>query len=364
MFVDRGLTPVQVASTLMAWSIVGIGLQIPAGVLADRWSRRGVLCIAQWVRIIGFLIWIVWPNYWGYLAGMCLWGVKSALTNGTFEALLYDELAVLERQGDYARLVGRAQAVGYGAVLLASLSAGVSITFGYNAVIWASIAATLGATVAALALPRAPIRLTLSTPKIAQDLRAGLGFAARHPLIPWIIAMAAVSQAFGGGLEGFWPIYASGTGLALANVAYFSGAVGATQAIANVLAHRISSVSEALFYGVLIAAGVILAGAAGLFQPWTIGLILVVAGLFKVIDINFDARLQAQIPTESRATLSSVKSFAGQIVMTLMLAAFGPLASATSYRSAFLATGIAIAMIGISFLAARPFASRAARAIR
>ena len=34
----------------------------------------------------------------GFLIGMIAWGVKSALTSGIFEALLYDELAALDRR--------------------------------------------------------------------------------------------------------------------------------------------------------------------------------------------------------------------------------------------------------------------------
>ncbi|OXE35332.1 MAG: hypothetical protein CGW95_14545 [Phenylobacterium zucineum] len=119
MFVAKGLTPVQIATTLIAWSLTGIVLQIPAGAIADKWSRRGVLAVGQAVRVVGFLIWLVWPTYPGLLIGMMLWGVKSALTSGIFEALLYDELAALDRPEAYARLVGRAAAVGYVAVFAA-----------------------------------------------------------------------------------------------------------------------------------------------------------------------------------------------------------------------------------------------------
>jgi len=92
MFAARGLSPSQVAATLMAWSVTGFLLQIPMGALADRFSRRWLLCLGQVLRGVGFVVWMLQPDFGGFLVGMVLWGVKSALTNGTFEALVYDEL--------------------------------------------------------------------------------------------------------------------------------------------------------------------------------------------------------------------------------------------------------------------------------
>ena len=62
MFVAHGLTPVQVSATLMAWSITAFILQIPSGVLADRYSRRWILAGAQVLRVIGLLVWIASPR--------------------------------------------------------------------------------------------------------------------------------------------------------------------------------------------------------------------------------------------------------------------------------------------------------------
>ena len=47
MFAAKGLTPSQVAATLMAWSVTGFLLQIPMGVLADRFSRRWLMAGAE-----------------------------------------------------------------------------------------------------------------------------------------------------------------------------------------------------------------------------------------------------------------------------------------------------------------------------
>ena len=355
MFVAHGLTPFQVSLTLMAWATTGFLLQIPSGVLADRWSRRWMLSAGQLVRVIGFAAWLFYPGFPGYLAGLTLWGVKSALTNGVYEALVYDELKAAGRPQDYARVMGGAWAMTAGSILLASLAAAAAVKLGYPLVLWASIAGGLACAASALALPRARRSLPTGRPQYLAHLAQGFRFALGHRLIPAVIALLAFSQAFGGGLEGFWPIFGSKTGLSAPQVAVFAAAIAGAQALASANAHRLRRLAGPAFHALFAAMGLALALAAWIFQPWTVGLVVVLAGGFKLIDVNFDARMHDAIPSEMRATLASVRSFAGQVTMTLVLAAFGALCQVASYRIGFLVAGAAMATAGAVFLAVGRF---------
>lgn len=351
MFVQHGLTPVQVSATLVAWSVTAFALQIPAGVLADRWPRRVLLACAQLARAVGFAVWILWPSFPGYLVGLMLWGVKSAFTNGTFEALVYDELAARDRQWDYARVVGRAQGINFASVLLASVGASAMMRFGYGAVIGASIVGGLAAGIAALSLPTTRRSLAVAPLNPLRHLREGFTFAVGHPVIPGLIGFMALTQMFGLALEAFWPVFGAEAGLTTAAVAIFVGAISASEATAAALAHRMRTAPRALFQAILLLNGALIALAAAVYRPWTVALVVVLCGLFKVIEVNFDARLHAVIPTESRATLASAKSFTVQVAMTLFLFGFGPLAQATSYRTAFISCGLLIVATATAYLA-------------
>lgn len=352
MFVDHGLTPWQVSVVLIAWSTTAFILQIPSGLLADRFSRRWLLAGAQLVRGVGFLAWLIWPNFWGFLIGLMLWGVKSAFTNGVFEALVYDELKAAEQPETYARVIGRAQAIGFSAVLISSLSAAVTAKLGYPLALVASMAAAVGAAGTALLLPKAQRTISTGKHDFLGLLRAGFAYLRTSPLVPGLIVVLAVSQAFGVGLDGFWPVFGRETGLNNTGVAVFVAAIGACQAVGAVLAHRLRGARERFFSGVFVLIGVSLAAAALVFQAWTVALICLIAGLFKMIDVTFDARMHDAIPSEMRATLAAVRNFVGLTVMTGLLIAFGPLADATSYRVAFTACAVVLLAFGIGRLLA------------
>lgn len=350
MFVDEGLSPWQVSITLIAWSATAFALQIPSGLIADRFSRRWLLAGAQAVRGLGFLFWLLMPNFLGFLIGLMLWGVKSAFTNGVFEALVYDELKKAGAPETYARVIGRAQGIGFSAVLVSSLSAAVTAKLGYPVALWGSMASAALATGAALLLPRAGRAVATAKHDYLGHLKKGFAYAVGNPAIPGLIAVLAVSQSFGIGLDGFWPVFARETGLGNTAVALFVAAIGACEVLGATLAHRVRGAHERVYSGVFVLIGLMLAAAAAIFQAWTCAFICVIAGLFKMIDVIFDSRLHDAIPSEMRATLAAVRNFVGLTVMTVLLVGFGPLAEATSYQVAFLVCGAMLAAFGIGRL--------------
>jgi hypothetical protein len=85
-------------------------------------------------------------------------------------------------------------------------------------------------------------------------------------------------------------------------------------------------------------------------------LAIAVAGLFKAIDVNFDARLQQPIPARA-APPSARQELCRRGDDDRRLGGFGWLAQAQSYRMAFLASGLAMAVIAAGYLLASARAS-------
>ena len=350
MFVDAGLTPVQISVALIAWSATAFCLQIPSGVLADRWPRKHVLALAQVARAAGFAVWLVWPHFWGFLIGLVLWGIKSAFTSGAFEALLYDELKAKGREGDYTRIYGRSRAVQAFAVVLAALGAAALARLGYSLELDASVAACVVATAAALSLPAADPARPAGDPGYLTHLRQGLSLSVREPVVLSILTFSAIVLALGGALEEFWPIFGIKVGLSRPLIALFVGSQNGVEMLASLLAHRVSRLATRWIYSLFTLGGALLAIAAGIFTPSAMILLALYSGLLKMIDVVFEGRLQHAIPSDRRATIGSVKGFAGEVGVTGLYLAFGPLAQATSYQVAFGACGVAGVLIGLVYL--------------
>jgi MFS family permease len=350
MFVDAGMTAGEVGASLAVWSVTAFLVQIPAGVWADRWSRRAILSIAQLLRLAGFATWLVWPHFWGFVLGFLLWGVKSGLTSGCFEALVYDELKAAGREGDYTRVAGRAEATQFVGILAASVAAAPIAPLGYPALLIASVAACAVAAAAPWAFPKAPHSTAAGDVHYLDHLKLGLRQTVSAPILLGLVAFISVTLALGGALDEFWSIFASRAGLSHSGVALFIGLMSAGQAAASFLAHRARRLASGWFYALFAFNGALLAIAAALFQPAAVILLIAFSGGFKVIDIVFEGRLQDALPSETRATIASVKGFVVELTITLLYLTFGPLAQLTSYRTAFLTTGALIGAVGVAML--------------
>lgn len=157
LFADHGLTTAQISSMFALWSITSFVLEVPSGAWADTVSRRGLLVLSGALVAAAFTVWTAAPSYLGFALGFVLWGVAGALESGTFEALIYDDLAARERAGEYARVMGYARAAAEGAVVVAILAAAPLYALGgYGLVGWASVAIALAHTALACGLPSVP----------------------------------------------------------------------------------------------------------------------------------------------------------------------------------------------------------------
>lgn len=349
MFADAGLTPLQISIVLTMWAATAFVLNVPAGVVADRWPRRHVLALAQTARAACFVVWWVYPHFWGFLVGLMLWGVKSAFTSGTFEALVFDELKAMGRTEDYAKIFGRARAIQAGAVVLAALGAALVAGLGYGATLAASLAAIAVAIAAALLIPPAARSAVTRERDYLAHLRQGIVHASSDPTVLGILAFSALVLALGGALEEFWPIFGAKVGLTRPLIALFVGGQQIVEGAGSLLAHRFSRVGRRWFYGLFGLAGGLLIAAAALFSAPAMALLALYSGVMRLLDVSYEARLQHAIPSQNRATIGSVKGFASEIGVTSLYMILGPLAQATSYRVAFMACGVAGAIIGAAY---------------
>ncbi len=325
LFSDTGLSGAEISALFAIWSTVGILAEVPSGAVADHLSRRGALVAAGVLQAAGYLLWITLPGFPAFAAGFVLWGLGGALISGAQEALLYDGLAAVAAQEHYARVQGWVTAAGLVAQLPAAAAATVLFSLGgYELAGGVSIGVCLAAAGLASRLPE-PARESLdpddAEPGYLATMRAGLVEAANRPAVRAAVLAVAVLGGLDA-LEEYFPLLARDQGVpigvvpsAMLGIA-LAGAVGAALAGA---ANRVRPWSLTVVFGIAVLA----LGAAGLtHQP--IGLVGVVVfyGLYRLVLVVADARLQERINGPSRATVTSVAGMATEVVCFVVYAAW------------------------------------------
>lgn len=91
-------------------------LEIPTGVLADRFGRKRTIQIGYLLNFIGILFQLLSLNSWFLIIGAIFTGWGLAFISGAQEALLYDTLIKIKKEESFSKIIEatrRIQYVGY-----------------------------------------------------------------------------------------------------------------------------------------------------------------------------------------------------------------------------------------------------------
>jgi MFS family permease len=101
-------------------------VEIPSGILADRWSRRGVLIVASTALMLTSLVGGLSNSVSVYIVSALFLAVYFAMYSGSLEAVVYDTL--VEETGasdEFERRMGRVRFVESATLVASSLAGGV-----------------------------------------------------------------------------------------------------------------------------------------------------------------------------------------------------------------------------------------------
>lgn len=329
LFADTGLSGAQISTLFLLWSTVGIMAEVPSGALADRFSRRAALAASSVLQAAGYVVWITAPGYPAFAAGFVLWGLGGAFGSGALEALLYDGMASMGAEGHYPRVYGRVTAVGLLSQLPAAAAATVLFsTGGYDLVGWVSVACCLAAAAVAARLPEVRSQAPAgdgqdddpgTEPGYLAVLRSGVAEAASRPAV----RAAVVAVAILGGLDGleeYFPLLAKGWGIATPMVPLAMLGIPLAGAAGAALGGPASQLRPRTLAVLLAAAVTVFGGAALLERPAGVAGIALAYGLYQLVLVVTDTRLQRRIKGRARATVTSVASLGTELTAVVFYA--------------------------------------------
>lgn len=139
--VDIGFTAASIAIASIVLSLTGLLTEIPFGILADRWSRKGVLILSSIMLGIASLLLGLSDSVIEYTLVTILFGLHFSLNSGTYDSIVYDVL--LEDKGSrdgYEKYYGYVTLSASAGMVISSLLGGVAAdAFGLSAPYFMSI---------------------------------------------------------------------------------------------------------------------------------------------------------------------------------------------------------------------------------
>lgn len=330
------------AAVTIVFTIGMLLLDIPGGIIADKYGRRNALVIGCLVLPLSLVVLALSTTLFVYCVGTLLYAAYWSLCNGTVQALVYDHLSSTDEHHLYAKHQGSVSGFGYIGAAVANLSSGfIAHSLGLRAPYLLSLVPAAIALYIAITTQEglrnkttehAPTSLTKYYTSLLRTIQ-------RSPIagiyaLQWIVGLLAFLS-----IGEFGQVFILAHGVSTIELGILWAIVAIVSAIALHYAHRVQPylnqtiavyilILLALYFG-STAIGIVL---FMLFYAWT-----------DVVNNVTETELQHVTPSSVRATVISSVTFIGNIIAIPVILLFnvlqksGTIFSATSYTAMILA---------------------------
>ena len=320
-------------------------VEVVSGVLADRWSRRGVLVVAALAMLVSVLIGGLSNNVITYIVAALVLGIYFAMYSGTVEAIVYD--TVLEESGSsgaYERQLGRIRLIESLALVLSALAGGwiagaTSARLTYFLTLPFIVASLL-----ALARFREPrLHETSERSPIREHLRVTYSAIVRRGRLIPIAAASIMSALILQAIFEFGPLWLIALSASAVLYGPFWAGLVSTLGIGGLLAGRLRldrPLSVALVVVVMLSACVTMTTSHNLLAL-TLAMI-VLAFLVVVAGIHLSRLMHDAVPSTIRTGVASGISAVSWILFLPFALGFGAVSKESGvYTSGWMITAAA-----------------------
>ncbi len=318
LFAAHGLSDGEISALFVIWSVVTLVAEVPSGVWADTVPRRTLLLLSGLIYATCWACWTFGGTFEVFAVGFACWGVSDALLSGTYEALVYDELAAAGATARYPAVIGASESLALVANLTATVAAAPLLALGgFSLVGGLSIGIAVLHAGLALTFPRVARTATDGfRSRYLAMLRSGvaeLGLTRTHRggsarMLRAAVLVASLILAFEV-YDEYFPLLAVHRGAPVPTVPLLVALMVVAQAVGAALAGRTGGWSGRTIALALTVAAALLATGALLPGAWPAFVVLAGGyGLLANLMVITEARVQDHITGPARATVTSVIS--------------------------------------------------------
>ncbi len=291
--------------------VTTIVLDIPSGMIADRWSRKKLLMLGIVFLALSTVLAVTSHGHlWLYIASYVCYGCYLVCISGTYQALTYDILHEEGRAKDYTKIMGREYAAFLIGAAVANALSGFIATISITLPFWLTLIPCALNMLLLAHITEPTFHKKEQQERFVRQVR-GAAHAIVHVAVLRCLAIIwcamAVSEVF---KQDFSQLYM----LQFTGSAVFLGFLWAGYAVAwalgSTLAHRLKD-----HLGKILIAMFCLTIALGLVHSvWGLVLFMLQAVLAAAVFVLIETQVQDATPSAVRASILSVLSTAGQFV--------------------------------------------------
>lgn len=284
---------------------------IPSGILADRWSRKGMLIVSALALALCSLILGSSNGLLLYILGYIFYGTYVVSTSGTYQAITYDILHEEKRANQYSKIMGRAYALFLAGAGLANIASGfIAAHTSYRMTFFITVASCFLNVFLLLTLKEPTFHKAEAKERVLRQLGQATRTLVRIRflrVLAIIMSVLAIVELFKGEFGQLYMMqYVSEPQI----IGLLWAAYAFTWALGSLIAHTFRSYLTPL----VIAATVPLIAMAFIDNPFSLVLFMVQAVASAALINQIETRIQENTPSSVRASTLSVLSALGRAI--------------------------------------------------
>jgi len=298
-------------------SVVMLAVETPSGILADRWSRKGVMVLGCVALVVSGVLGALSFNKPVYILSTVFWGIYAALYSGTYDSVIYD--TTIEEYGDskkFEKYLGRFRAFEGVSFVIGALVGGlIASMLDIRDTYIFSIPLIAVALIFLWKFKEPQLHKAEVAEPVFKHIRQTFVAVLRNPvLLPVVIATVGffVLQETIFELSQLWFI-AVAAPIALYGI--FSAAVFSSWTTGGLLAARIKS-RPAIISLMLVLVGMIVLLIVGRHYALVLIAQVVMAICLIAIGVILAKKMHDELPSRLRAGSSSIISTLARIILT------------------------------------------------
>ncbi|WP_409300608.1 MFS transporter [Peribacillus sp. SCS-155] len=309
---QRGMTIQMVVYVEIVFAITVVLLEVPTGIIADKWGRKKMIVLGALLECLMFLILVFATEFWHFTVAILLSGIAASSTSGSENALLYDSLLKIGKEQQFERYLGRLNVFDFIAAVIAALCGSFFAgLYGFELNYWISFVSMMVCIFFSFTLIE-PNVITKSdeSMEIKVYIRASVDFFRKNPGVSIVVSAGMITGAAVSFMDEFWQLYLNRLEIPVVYFGVYSALIMILRLPGNILAYVIKS----RFRCRAVLSYVIAVFAAGfLYVSMTKGytglvaicLICLFSGIIEPIITGY---LHHRINTSMRATIDSFLS--------------------------------------------------------
>lgn len=325
---ERGLSLLQIQYIIIIYALVSLILEVPCGVLADKWKKKYVLALGLFFRAFEFFICIFAYRFGTFALAFSLAAVGGSLKSGTIDSLIYESLDKTNKKDSFEKYMGMIKLLRYSVTGTASIAGGfLAHKYGLTINYWLSLIGTPISILLSLTIYEPAVqRASKMKFKMFEHVSKSVDIIKKHPGIGQVILYSGLTGAI---LYGQLHEMPSAAYPSLGIPVYMFGFITFTITLTGGLAGMLSGIltkkysHRTIFNTILITSSI----AIYLFSLSTnwLGIIYLIMAIFimEIISPIAQGYIHKKIEDEYRATISSMQAFILQGLTIAVSLVFG-----------------------------------------